>query len=203
MTYGAVILAAGKGSRFKQEKQFFLLDGKPLWQHVHEKTTTLVDVDNTVVVGVDFPGGETRSASVMLGLKRLHHDTTRVIILEAARPLVTTRQIARLLKKDHPSVTFVMPLVNTVVGRDGTYLDRDTLWESLTPQAFDYRSLVEAYQSGQFVDTTDETRVMFEYHGIKPYFIQGAQNLVKMTYERDIPMIQEIYRQQSDGIPWD
>ena len=202
-TYGAIILAAGKGSRFEEAKQFFELDGKPLWRHVLEKTTFLVGSDNTVVVGVDFPGGETRSGSVMLGLKRLRNDTERVIILEAARPLVTTRQIARLLEHEHPSVTFVMPLVNTVVGRDGTYLDRDTLWESLTPQAFDYGLLAEAYESGRFVDMTDETRVMFEYHNIKPCFILGGQNLIKMTYKRDIPLFLELYRQQSLGVSWD
>jgi 2-C-methyl-D-erythritol 4-phosphate cytidylyltransferase len=197
--YGAIVLAGGKGERFKQEKQFSEFDGKILWKHVYDKVKNIVDKDNIVVVGVDIPGGNTRTESVMNGLRNLQPDTKRVIILEAARPLVTEEQIKMMLFNNHPSVTFVMPLVNTVIKRDGTYMNRDDLFEMLTPQAFDYYLLKQAYESQKFINMTDETRVMFEFHGIKPYFIEGGQNLLKLTYRRDLPILEAIADQQRKG----
>lgn len=189
----AVILAAGKGERFKGQKQFFTLNGKMLWQHVYDKVVNLFDKERIVTVGVDIEGGKTRSQSVINGLKYFYNQQPdRVIILEAARPLVTKQQIEILIEENYPSVSFVMPLVNTVVWREGTYIDRNNLYELLTPQTFSYKMLLEAYESNKFYDMTDETRVMFEYYGIKPKFIETTPNLLKVTYQRDIPIIKEI-----------
>lgn len=189
----AIILAAGKGERFKGEKQFSLLSGKMLWQHVFDKTQCVVNKENIVVVGVDIEGGKTRSQSVIKGLEYFYNkNIEKVIILEAARPLVTKEQISILIEEKYPSVSFVMPLVNTVVYRDGRYIDRNNLYELLTPQAFSYEMLFKAYKSNKFYDMTDETKVMFEYYGIKPKFIETTQNLLKVTYQRDIPIIKEI-----------
>lgn len=197
--YGAIILAGGKGTRFKQEKQFLILKEKVVWKHVYDKVIKFVNRENIVVVGVDIEGGKTRSDSVINGLNSLKSDTEKVIILEAARPLVTEAQIENLIVDNYPSLTFVMPLVNTVIKKNGDYLNRNELFELLTPQAFDFRLLKEAYASKKFIDMTDETRVMFEYHGIKPKFIEGGQNLLKITYRRDLPIIEEIAKQQLEG----
>ena len=64
----------------------------------------------------------------------------------------------------------------------------------LVPQAFDYKLLLEAYESGRFEDMTDETRVMFEYHGIKPTLIETENNLYKVTYPGDLMIIESIYQ---------
>lgn len=188
---GAIILAGGRGERFHGQKQFVELHGKPIWQIVYEKAKqTLSQSDNLVVVGVDIPGGDTRTQSVITGLKHLKHDTERVIILEAARPLVTLEQIQCLLQDTAPSTSFVMPLVNTVITRQGGYLNRSELYDLLTPQAFDYQLLLEAYDSGKFEDLTDETRVMYEYHGIKPNLIETTDNLIKITYPKDLAIVE-------------
>ena len=116
--------------------------------------------------------------------------TNRVVIAEAARPLVTVGQLKRLLIDSAPSSAYVMPLVNTVVMRDGSYVDRDEMYELLTPQAFDFHKLVSAYDTGKYADMTDETRVMFEEYGIKAHFIETGDNLVKVTYPRDVAVIE-------------
>ena len=194
--YGAIILAAGKGERFQGKKQDIEFHGKPIWRYAYDLSRQIIPENYIVIVGRDIKGGTYRSESVINGLRALPSDTKRVIILEAARPLVTLEQISILLNNDHASVSFVMPLVNTVVKRDGTYLNRDELYELLTPQAFDYKLLKEAYLNGKFTDMTDETRVMYEYHGIKPFFIETGQNLFKLTYKRDIPILESIYQMQ-------
>ena len=190
MKYGAVILAGGQGTRFGCQKQFLNLCGKELWKHVYDKVIDVIGKDNVVVVGMDVPGGATRTQSVINGLKSLDKDTDRVLLVEAARPLVTVDQLEMLIKDCAESTTFVMPLVNTVIGRDGKYMNRNELYEMLTPQAFNYKKLSEALNSGKYYDYTDETRIMFEHFGIKPHFIETTPNLIKVTYPRDILIIE-------------
>lgn len=196
MKYGAIVLAAGSSTRYGEKKQDLEFHGKQLWMYPYETAMQVVGKENVVVVGKDFPGGNTRTGSVIKGLKALSTDTDRVIILDAARPMVTKVQISELLENPNPSVTFVRPLVNTPIFRDGTYVNRSDMYDMLVPQAFDYKLLVEAYNSGRFKDMTDETRVMYEYHGIKPTFIETENNLFKVTYPGDLYVIESIYEKQ-------
>lgn len=188
----AIVLAGGKGNRFHTEKQFVELEGKAMWKYPYEKICRLIGEERVVVVGVDIPGGSTRTESVINGMEATQKDTERIIILEAARPLVTEEQLSILIHDEYPSVTFVRPLVNTVVFRDGRYLNRNELYDMLTPQAFDYPMLLEALRSGRFCDMTDETRVMHEYHGIGPKFIETTENLMKVTYPEDIEIVRTL-----------
>lgn len=193
MNYSAVFLAAGSGNRYKGKKQDTLFHDKPLWRYAYETTLSVVGEGRIVAVGKDIAGGATRTGSVINGLEALPRDTDRVIIVEAARPMLTREQVLELLHDEHPSTSFVRPLVNTVVYRNGTYINREDLYDMLTPQAFDYNLLLEAYRSGKFNDMTDETRAMFEYHGIKPHFIETGSNLFKVTYPGDLDIIESIY----------
>lgn len=189
---GCIILAAGQGSRFGKKKQFIEFNGKELWRHTYDKICMILDKENVVVVGVDIPGGDTRSKSVINGLKKLNEigDIERVVILEAARPLVTLDQLNTIVDDTHESATFVLPLVNTVIKKDGTYCNRSDYYSMTTPVGFDFKLLFEAYSSEKFLDLTDDTRVMYEYYGIKPYFIEGAENLIKVTYPSDIYILE-------------
>lgn len=198
MKYGAILLAAGKGNRYKEVKQDVVFHGVPLWKFVHKTVSGVVNENRIVTVGKDIPGGETRTESVLNGLLALLEDTDRVVIVEAARPLVTGNQIQQLLEDENPSVSFVRPLVNTVIYRDGRYINREELYDLLTPQAFDYKLLLEAYKSGRFSDVTDETRIMFEFHGIKPHLIETSSNLFKVTYPGDLDIIESIYKRMID-----
>jgi len=195
MKYSAILLAAGKGTRYHGTKQDVIFHDKPLWRYAYETVESVVGADRIVTVGKDIKGGATRSSSVMKGLKSVPEDTDRIIIAEAARPMVTREQVIQLLNDPYSSSSFVRPLVNTVVYRDGRYINRDLLYDLLTPQAFDYKLLTEAYNSGNFLDMTDETRVMFEYHGISPHFIETGSNLFKVTYPGDLDILESIYKQ--------
>lgn len=189
---GAIILAGGQGTRYQKQKQFELLKGLELWKHVYQKVVKIVEQEQVVVVGVDIKGGKTRSESVQIGLAHLSENCKRVIILEAARPLVTLEQIKKLADSDKESVTFALPLVNTVIGRDGTYYNRNDFYDLLTPQAFDYKLLKKAYDTGKYKDTTDETAIMHMEYGIKPYFILEGENLIKVTYRRDMEVVKQM-----------
>lgn len=194
MKYSAILLAAGKGTRYKEKKQDVIFHNKPLWRYAYECAKKIVGKQNIIVVGKDIHGGVTRTESVLKGLESIPSDTDRVVILEAARPMVTEKQIRQLLEDSYPSCSFVRPLVNTVIFRNGTYINRDSLYELLTPQAFDYKLLLSAYRSGKFNDMTDETRVMYEFHGIRAHFIETETNLYKVTYPGDLDIIESIYK---------
>lgn len=197
--FGAILLAAGSGTRYHGKKQDTIFHDKPVWKYAYETALSVVGEGNIVAVGKDIQGGATRTGSVMNGLAALLKEIDRVIIVEAARPMVTKDQIIQLLQDPYPSSTFVRPLVNTVIYRDGTFINRGDLYDLLTPQAFDRNMLQEAYQSGRFDDMTDETRVMFEYHGVKPHFIETDSNLFKITYPGDLDIIESIYKQQIEN----
>lgn len=199
MKYGAIVLAAGFSTRYGgAKKQDLEFRGKQIWQHSYDTAKSIVGAEYIVAVGKDVPGGQTRTESVIIGLKTLPSDTDRVVILDAARPLVTIGQIKELLENPNPSCTFVRPLVNTPIFRNGTYVNRSEMYDMLVPQAFDYKLLLEAYNSGKFLDMTDETRVMFEYHGIKPTLIETENNLYKVTYPGDLLILESIYQQMNE-----
>ena len=194
--FGAIVLAAGQGARYHGKKQDLIFHGKPIWRYAYETAMSVVGKENIVVVGKDIQGGATRTGSVMNGLAALSMGIDRVILIEAARPMVTRAQILQILEDPYPSSSFVRPLVNTVIYRNGTYINRNDLYDLLTPQAFDRKMLEDAYNSGRFNDMTDETRVMFEYHGVKPHFIETGTNLFKITYPGDLEIIESIYKAQ-------
>lgn len=199
MKYGAIVLAAGFSTRYGgTKKQDLEFHGKQLWKYSYDTAKSIVGHENIVAVGKDIPGGDTRTKSVIIGLHSLPSDTDRVIILDAARPLVTVRQIKILIEDPNPSCTLVRPLVNTPIFRDGTYVNRNEMYDMLVPQAFDYKLLLEAYDSGRFEDMTDETRVMYEYHGIKPTLIETENNLYKVTYPGDLLIIESIYKRMKE-----
>ena len=196
MNCSAILLAAGKGTRYHGTKQDELFHGKPLWRFAYETAMSVVGEKRIVAVGKDVAGGNTRTESVIIGLKSLPADTDRVIIVEAARPMITKNQVIEILEDPFASSTFVRPLVNTVIYRNATYLNREELYDLLTPQAFDYQLLLQAYDSGRFKDVTDDTRAMYEFHGIKPHFIETESNLFKVTYPGDLNIIEMIYMEQ-------
>ncbi len=195
---GAIVLAGGKGTRFHQQKQFVQLWGKELWRHVYDKACQLIPKEQIIVVGVDVPGGETRSGSVMNGLNGLK-ECEKVLLLEAARPLVTIEQIQTLIDCEGDSITFVAPCVDTIIKKDKTYLNRNDCLRMQTPQAFNYNLLKKAYETGKYLDMTDETRVLFEEYGIEPTFVEGGENLYKVTYPKDIAFV-ENYFEKIDNI---
>ena len=82
------------------------------------------------------------------------------------------------------------PLTSTVVKRDGSYLNRNELYKLSTPVAFDFDLFYEAYTSGKYFDYTDDTRIMYEQYGIKPFFLEGGENMLKVTYHSDLAILE-------------
>lgn len=198
----AIILAGGSGTRFGGtiKKQFIMFHGKELWHHIYDNVTELLPKKNVVVVGIDIAGGKTRSESVKNGLEWVMKQgkCRRVICLEAARALVTYKQLKQIIENDSPSCCYVTPVIDTVILTDKTYLTRSECRHLVSPQAFDFELLYNAYKNCDLGEIrTDETRLMYDTYGIKPDFLEGGENLYKVTYPKDIVVLEEIWKNLS------
>lgn len=197
MTTSCIVLAAGLGTRFGSPKQNYELNGKPLWQTQVEAANPLSD--DVIVVGIDIDGGETRQESVYLGLNEASGD--RVVILEAARPLVTTEDIQRLLEHPEPSVSYALPVVDTTCSLvHQTYIDRDGLFSLQIPQVFDKKILLSAHRDARECGSifTDDTSLLKSYAGIFPKLIPGSIRFTKVTYPEDLFWL-EIFHEQANS----
>ena len=193
-----IILAGGSGTRFggPVKKQYIEFHGKELWRYMYDTACSVLPKDNIVVVGIDIPGGATRSGSVKNGLDWIAKkgNCKKVVICEAARALVTSEQLQQIIDLESPSCCFVNPVVDTVILTNKTYLTRSECRHLVSPQAFDFELLYKAYQDCDLGEMrTDETRLMNDTYGIKPDFLEGGENLYKVTYPKDIAIIEAIY----------
>jgi 2-C-methyl-D-erythritol 4-phosphate cytidylyltransferase len=125
----------------------------------------------------------------MNGLRALGK-CSKVLLIEAARPLVTIDQLKKLIDCEGDSITFVAPCIDTIIKKDKTYLNRNECLRLQTPQAFNRELLEKAYETGKYMDMTDETRVMYDEYGIEPVFVDGGDNLFKVTYPKDIAFLE-------------
>lgn len=185
---GIILLAGGRGERFHGKKQDAELHGKPLWKIVYDKCLEVVPEDRIVKVGMDVPGGKTRALSVRNGLMALKNKgIERVITVEAARPLVTVEQIRKIIETEGDSVSYVIPCPETVITIEKAYLRRKDLFFMQCPQLFNYELLCKAMEDEEkYADRTEESRIMSDEYGISPVFLEGGQNLFKVTYPNDI-----------------
>lgn len=188
-----IILAGGDGTRFNDRKQFVLLENKPLWEWAYDAAS--IYSNDISIVGIDVPPGATRSESVINGLNSISLDHDHVIILEAARPLVTSNHIEKLLATTSQSVSFSVPMVETILlksNHTNPYINRTECVSFQTPQMFDSKLLLNAYTLEENPDYTDETIVMHKHYDIYPDLIEGDERLMKITYPHDLETIRHI-----------
>lgn len=172
--YGAVVLAAGSGSRMntKTAKQYLLLNEKPLiyyalrqFQDSEVEKIVLVVAQGqedycrkeiverygfTKVCAV-VPGGSERYLSVHAGLKALD-GIDYVLIHDGARPCVDQDILKRTMEEvaRWQACVVGMPVKDTIKIVDEQRMaqktpDRRTLWQVQTPQAFSYDLIRGAY----------------------------------------------------------
>jgi 2-C-methyl-D-erythritol 4-phosphate cytidylyltransferase len=215
MSASAIILAGGTGERFGKKKQLIEFQNKPLWKHVYDKCIEADVFTRLVIVGIPYDeayetvssddgylgpitdifwidkGGKTRQESVFYGLHKIG-DVDRVVILEAARPLITVEQIQTMAEHEGRSVSYVAPAVETILFR-GEHLDRNACEILQVPQSFDANMLTEAHMMTCVTDATDDTILMWKVHKIEPDLIPGGRNLHKVTFPHDIRILEHIH----------
>lgn len=184
---GAVILAAGKGSRMQSDcpKQFMEVRNRPVLYYSLNVFSKCNKIDEIVLVtGKDsiayckneivekygikkvsciVEGGSERYWSVYNGLQYLK-DTDYVLIHDSARPCVTEDMLLRSIDEVMicNACTLGVPVKDTIkmVDEKGMGIEtpkREMLWQIQTPQTFSTNMLISAYEKMKRDNITDIT----------------------------------------------
>ncbi len=229
MEWGAVIVAAGRGTRMgaADNKIFMPLAGRPVLAHALEAFERCAAVARIAIVvargeearvaaiareyGIAkataiVPGGAQRQDSVYVGLSAL--DTEGVLIHDAARPLVTPAQIEACCRaaEAHGASALAVPVKDTikVADEDGFIVatpERRTLRAVQTPQAFRREELMEAHRLAlaDGAAATDDA-MLLERLGRKVAVVDGDYGNLKITTPEDLPIAELLFaRRRMEG----
>ncbi len=218
MTFSAIVVAAGSGSRAGggTRKQWREVGAKPVARWSVEaffaagaKSIVLVvpsrDIDFATKIFRDLkglaivPGGAERADSVAAGLSALAADPPDVVMIhDAARPFLKTAHVQALLAdlKDAEGAILALPVADTLKRAEAngavSTVPREGLWRAQTPQAFRFKSLVEAYAAwSDEIAPTDEAAVI-EAAGGRVRLTPGDPALMKLTYPEDFAMAEAL-----------
>ena len=218
MTVAAIIVAAGRGTRAggTVPKQWQLLAGQPVVRHSIRAFAGLADqvilvvhpndVARATPMGVQLvEGGATRDASVRNALNHLAGTgTSRVLIHDGARPLVSRALITRLIRALDQSVAAApaVPVTDALWRGDdlrvtGTQ-DRTGLWRAQTPQAFHFDAILAAHRAhpGGAADDVEVARAA----GLDVMIVQGDEDNLKLTFAEDFARAERILKGRSMDI---
>ncbi|ESQ89614.1 2-C-methyl-D-erythritol 4-phosphate cytidylyltransferase [Asticcacaulis sp. AC460] len=210
MTWHAIIVAGGSGSRSGGKKQWMLLGGKPVldWSVAAFAGATQVVVvvptedvaqaaerygDQLTVVA----GGADRAASVVNGLRALEAGADDLVLIhDAARPLLKFHHISSLLASLETRRAAILALSVTDSLKTGAEVvtgapSREGLWRAQTPQAFRYGDIVAAYEAWPGGAATDEATVA-SAAGIEVALVEGDVRLHKLTYADDFALMEAL-----------
>jgi 2-C-methyl-D-erythritol 4-phosphate cytidylyltransferase/2-C-methyl-D-erythritol 2,4-cyclodiphosphate synthase len=215
MQWGAVIVAAGSGSRAGgQAKQWRDLAGRPVARWSLE---ALLDAGARNVVVVISPGAEDQAARAFAGLSGWRTvaggteraDSVRnglralgaldaVLIHDAARPFVTRAHVEALLAAltQAEGALPALPVADTLKRSDDGRLvaattSRARLHRAQTPQAFRLPAILDAYARWPGGEATDDAAVL-EAAGGRVVLTPGDPRLMKLTYPEDFPMAEAL-----------
>ena len=229
-TIGAVVVAAGRGSRMKSdtEKQFLQLGGRALgfWclqalepfvdeivivcpAGEEEKTRRELTADGVIrKVTAVVPGGKERSDSVQNGLAALSSSCAWVLIQDAARPCLRPETVEKTIREMKACGACVVgvPVVYTVKRTDTAgvvqeTVDRSSLWEVQTPQAFSLPLIRRAYAAMNAAPdrraVTDDASVVELYTDHPVRMVEGFHDNIKVTVPEDLPAAELYLKKQA------
>lgn len=143
-------------------------------------------------------GGSTRQDSVFNGLQASECDY--VLIHDGARPMITTDIINLAIEEviTKKALTVATKTIDTIKevsdGKIIKTIDRAKLYNTQTPQAFEYNLIKNAHQKLYGQNFTDDAG-MLEQLGQTVYIINGSYKNIKITTQNDI-QIAKIYLEQ-------
>ena len=140
-------------------------------------------------------GGPTRAESVAAALADVPEEALVVLVHDAARPLVESTLIERLLRplgEGFDGVVPVLPVADTLKRvRDGTVaetVDREGLVAAQTPQAFLAPTLRRAFS--QELGGATDCASLVESVGGRVAVVDGDPRLLKITTPADLALVQ-------------
>ena len=214
----ALIVAAGRGERFGAAvpKQYACLGGMTVLRRSILAFAQESGIDAIrVMIGPDdrdrydqatdgldllppVTGAATRQATVRMGLESLvEADPARVLIHDAARPLVSGAVIRRVIDalEDAPAALPVLPVVDTLKRVDERLVqgeaDRRGLARAQTPQGFRFQEILAAHRAAPHEGFTDDTAIAAAA-GLAVAWVAGEERNLKLTQPEDIGVAERL-----------
>ena len=213
----AIIVAAGSGNRMGTSipKQLIELDGMPVVVHSLLAFERCEKIKDIIVVAreEDFPlyneikkkysltklrdvvkGGKTRQKSVLCGFNKIDKRCDFVCIHDAARCLVTPKNITDVLNEaeKYGAASAACKSKDTVKITDENGFvketpDRENCWNAQTPQTFKadlYRAAAYYAKEKDFCATDDNS--LIEFIGAKVRMVDCGYENIKITTPEDL-----------------
>ena len=213
MKINAIITAGGTSSRFgKTNKLLEKIHDKEIIKYTVE-SFDLPEIDRIIITANPMiietlrtfftdnrkvkivTGGTTRQQSVYNGLIAERCDY--VLIHDGARPMISQAIIQNAIEtvKLKKALTVMTKTIDTIKEVDETgkilrTIDRTRLYNTQTPQAFEYNLIKEVHEKLKGQNFTDDAG-MVEHLGIDVYMIDGDYKNIKITTQNDIAIARE------------
>ena len=207
MKINVIIPAGGVSSRFgNKNKLLEKINGKMIIEH----TISAFDIEiiDEIIIPTNpsvlelfreifknnskikiIEGGNCRQESVYKGLMSSKCDY--VLIHDAARPMITKDLVNIIIDtvKDKKALTVATKTIDTIKevenGKIIKTIDRARLYNTQTPQAFEYNIIFEAHKKLKGQNYTDDAG-MLEALGYDVYILDGSYKNIKITTKSDI-----------------
>jgi 2-C-methyl-D-erythritol 4-phosphate cytidylyltransferase len=203
MSTWAIVVAAGRGSRYGAPKQLAPLGGRRVldWslaaaEAACDGVVLVVAAEQQAEVEATFgcarggpvvvTGATSRSGSVRNGLAAVPASADVVVVHDAARPLATPQLFARVVeavRAGSDAAVPAVPVVDTLRHVDGGTVDREQLVAVQTPQAFRAQALRDAHRGA--AEATDDASLV-ELAGGKVVVVPGEPANRKITTPIDL-----------------
>ncbi len=225
-----IIAAAGMSNRMgsKINKQFLLIDNKPILAHSIGAFNRLKFIDEIILVSkaeeVDYcrkeiiykygfnkvtkivKGGKERQDSIYNGIISLNNKTDIVLTHDGARPFIKNEAIIKGIEGaiEHGACVIGVPLKDTIkVIEDENIVHhtpkRSLLWAAQTPQCFQVRLLKEGYEYAISEGIVGtDDSSLVEKKGYPVKMIMGNYDNIKITTPEDLVIGESFFKNNND-----
>jgi 2-C-methyl-D-erythritol 4-phosphate cytidylyltransferase len=227
-----IIAAAGMSNRMgsKINKQFIVIDNKPILAQTIEKFESCKYVDEIIVVSKEqeveycrkeivrkygyrkvtniIKGGKERQDSIYNGIMALNERTDIVLTHDGARPFVRMESIISGIEGalEHGACVIGVPLKDTIkVIEDNNQVhhtpNRALLWAAQTPQCFQIDLLKEGYEYAISEGILGtDDSSLVEKKGYPVKMIMGTYDNIKITTPEDLVVAESIVKDKTLSI---
>lgn len=211
MIYKAIITAGGMSSRFgNSNKLLEKINDKEIIKYTVEAFLQ-TNIDEIIICAnpsiIDVlkkmfdcervkivEGGNSRQQSVYNGLA-VANGCDYVLIHDGARPLITPEIILNTMREvaEKKAVSVMTKTIDTIkeVDENGKIIktiDRSKLYNTQTPQAFEYNLITSVHEKFKDKSFTDDAG-MVEASGYDVYIVEGDYRNIKVTTQADIALM--------------
>lgn len=210
MIFKTIITAGGSSQRYgNTNKLLEKVHSKEVIVHTVEAFLSVQEIDEIIIcanvaiidivknlfIGINkvkvVEGGQTRQQSVFNGLISIN-DCDYVLIHDGARPMISPEIIKKAISEvqSKKALTVAAKTIDTIKQVDENLkiiktIDRTSLFNTQTPQAFEYKLIKDAHEKLKGKNFTDDAG-MLEFLGQDVYILEGDYKNIKITTKNDV-----------------